>query len=211
MRDRENRIEFSGAVIFLIVAAIGAILLALVAIGPLAALVATLGVAVAAIIAFFLWGTRTTPRTPAGQAPHVVVPEDDVYRLLVITHEAATSPALAERLRAHAGDRRLSAFVLAPPPESRWGVASADQRGYDEAAAHLEGTLAALRNAGIDAEGRIGAFDPIQSADDGLRQFPAHEIVFVTHRADDPWIDKGVLAGAQERYEQPVSHMIISL
>ena len=42
VRDRENRIEFSGAVIFLIVAAIGAILLALVAIGPLAALVATL-------------------------------------------------------------------------------------------------------------------------------------------------------------------------
>lgn len=121
MRDRENRIEFSGAVIFLIVAAIGIILLALVAIGPLAALLATLGVAVAAIIAFFLWGTRTTPRTPAGEAPHVIVPEDDIYRLLVITDETATSPVLAERLRAHAGDRRLSAFVLAPPPESRWG------------------------------------------------------------------------------------------
>ena len=48
----------------------------------------------------------------------------------------------------------------------------------------------------------MGAADPLQTADDGLRQFPADEIVFAVTTDDE---DRDLLARAAERYAVPVS------
>ncbi len=71
-------------------------------------------------------------------------------------------------------------------------------------------TLEALRGGDLEAQGTIGASDPLQSADDGLRRFPADEVVFVTHpETGSSWLEKGVVARAEERYEQPVKHIVV--
>ena len=50
----------------------------------------------------------------------------------------------------------------------------------------------------------------MQAADDGLRDFPAHEIVFVTKPGTDTdWLEKGVVEAARKRYPLPVSHIAL--
>ena len=103
-------------------------------------------------------------------------------------------------------------FVTAPALESRLGLLAGDQRGYEDATRRLEGTLAAALRAGdLEAQGSgAGTSDPLQCADDGLRRFPASEVVFVTHpETGSSWLEKGVVAQAEERYEQPVKHIVV--
>ena len=64
--------------------------------------------------------------------------------------------------------------------------------------------------AGISARGETGADDPLQAADDGLREFPAHEIVFVTKPGTGTdWVEKGVVETAKKRYDVPVTHVAL--
>jgi hypothetical protein len=107
--------------------------------------------------------------------------------------------------------RPVSLFVMAPALQSRIGVIAGDQRGYDSAARHLEATIKALEDAGLPAQGEVGPPDPLQAADDGLRQFPANEIVFVTHpEGKTNWLEDGVVAMAASRYFQPVRHTTLA-
>ena len=64
---------------------------------------------------------------------------------------------------------------------------------------------------GITATGETGADDPLQAADDGLREFAAHEIVFVTKPGTDTdWVERGVVEAARKRYAVPVTHIALS-
>ena len=70
--------------------------------------------------------------------------------------------------------------------------------------------MTALARAGITARGQTGADDPLQAADDGLREFAADEIVFVTKPGTNTdWVEKGVVEAARERYPVPVSHIAL--
>jgi hypothetical protein len=94
---------------------------------------------------------------------------------------------------------------------SRLGVFAEDQKGFDEASHRLEQTLHALERSGLEARGEIGDADPLQAADDGLRQFPANEIIFVTHpQGRTKWLEDGVVALAESRYDQPVRHIEVA-
>ena len=62
----------------------------------------------------------------------------------------------------------------------------------------------------IDARGEVGADDPIQAADDALREFPADEIVFAVHAgAEAGWLEQGVVEAAETRYDVPVTHLTV--
>src|SRR6185437_2103079 len=102
---------------------------------------------------------------------------------------------------------------------------------YEAAAAHLEATLAVLKEIDVQATGRVGARDPLQAADDGLREFPAGEILFVVRAAQDlacrelaepvvceilfvvraagdtTWLEDGVVEQARSRYPIPVTEL----
>jgi hypothetical protein len=59
--------------------------------------------------------------------------------------------------------------------------------------------------------GETGADDPIQATDDGLREFAANEIVFVTKPGTDTdWVEEGVIETAKQRYDIPVTHIALS-
>ena len=206
--QRETRVEFSGALIAVVVFVVGCGVVVGIWLGPLLAVIVTVGFALALIAGLLVWSTRR-PR-PAAEAPHVRPIEDGRYRILVIADESCMTPGFVEELRRHAAGRRASVFVTAPALESRLGLLAGDQRGYEDAARRLDGMLAALRSGDLEAQGTIGASDPLQSADDGLRRFPANEVLFVTHPdTGSSWLETGVVAQAEERYEQPVKHIVV--
>jgi hypothetical protein len=206
-RDTER--EFSAVPIAIVVVLIAAAVFGGIWLGTWAAVLVTVVLALA-VIGFLVYLFTRRGGPSAADAPHVSPVADDRHRILVIADEGCGSPSFADDLRSHASGNQVSVFVMAPALESRIGRLTGDQHGYDDAARHLQATLATLNDAEIAAQGEIGASDPLQAADDGLRQFPADEIVFVT-RAGAPsnWLEKGVIAAAESRYEQPVRHTTV--
>jgi hypothetical protein len=151
---------------------------------------------------------RRTPTTLPPAAPDV--PADGVYRQLVIVDAGGAAPALREQLMRSAAGRPAAAFVVAPALASRLDWVTGDQASYDRATAELEATVAALEAAGIEAQGHIGARDPLQAAADGLREFPAEAIVVVTSASNEAsWLEEGLIARLHEQAPVPVTHVIV--
>ena len=78
-------------------------------------------------------------------------------------------------------------------------------------ARHLEATLQALAALHIEASGHVGSHDPLQAADEGLREFDPDEIVFAVHPEDDAnWLERGVVEAARARYPLPVTALTVT-
>jgi len=147
-----------------------------------------------------------TPAPPPAAAPAA----DGTYRVLVIADESCVDPAFPAQLAAHASGRTVEALVVAPAIGSRLARWTGDEGQFADARKHLDDTVAALAAAGITATGETGADDPLQATDDGLREFPAHEIVFVTRPGTGTdWVERGVVETARQRYAVPVTHIAL--
>ena len=130
-----------------------------------------------------------------------------MYRVLVIADESCVEPSFAAELSDHAGGRKIEALVIAPAIGSRLARWTGDESQYVDARKHLDDTVAALAAAGITATGETGADDPLQAADDGVREFGPSEIVFVTKAGTGTdWVERGVIETATARYSVPVTH-----
>jgi len=203
--QHETRREFGAVPIVLAVAAVTVAVLVGLWLGAWAAIAVTVGFALAAIAALVVWSTR---RGRLGEAPQATPVADGRFRVLVVADERCAAPSFADELRADAAGRPLSVFVMSPALESRIGRLTGDQKGYDDAGGRLNEIVETLARADIEAKGEVGPNDPLQAADDGLRQFAADEIVFVTHpEAQTNWLEAGVVAKAEARYFQPVKHI----
>jgi hypothetical protein len=206
---REPWLELGAVPIALAVT--GILLVAIVGIwvGPWTAALVLLGYALTVITGLVVWSDRRA-HPPAADAPHVKPIADERYRILVVADTPGVAPGLPESLRSRAAGRPLSVFVTTPALESRFGHLASDQHGYDDAAQRLHEILRALRVEGLEARGAVGPDDPLQAADDGLRQFPADEILFVTNRKEQTnWLEDGVVELAGSRYDRPVEHMTV--
>jgi hypothetical protein len=208
--QHETRRELSAVPIAVGIFAIVLAVLGGIWIGPWTAAIVTVGLALTVITALVVWFTRRA-HPPAIDTPRAKPRVDARYRILVVADDCRVAPRSIEGLLSNGGGHPVSVFVMAPALESRVGRLTGDQRGYDDAARHLNGVLEALRGAGLEAQGEVGPDDPLQAADDGLRQFPADEIVFVTHPDGHAnWLEDGVVAMAGSRYDQPVKHIVAS-
>jgi hypothetical protein len=118
--------------------------------------------------------------------------------------------AYRAQLLEEAGGRPTEAFVVAPALSSRLARWTGDQTGYDDATTRLNETVEALATKGVDAQGHIGAHDPLNAADDGLREFQTDAIVFATHRNGRAnWLEEGVVEMARNRCSAPVAHVVV--
>ena len=64
----------------------------------------------------------------------------------------------------------------------------------------------------IEARGEVGDGDPLQAIEDALRTFGADEIVISTHPAGrSNWLERGVVGAARERFDVPVTHVVVDL
>jgi hypothetical protein len=148
------------------------------------------------------------PSLPAGAARRV---DDGVHRTLVIADDACAPEELGRAIANLRTAAPAALFVVAPALGSRTARWTGDEHAYQDAAAHLDATLRALRELQVEADGRVGSHDPLQAADDGLREFPADEIVFAVQPGGDAnWLQRGVVELARGRYALPVSEIAVT-
>ena len=157
---------------------------------------------------------RRNPHPAASAPPPETLaadPADHTFRVLVIADESCVDPGFPAQLAAHADGRTIEALVVAPAIGSWLARWTGDESAHVDARKHLDDTVTALGRAGITAMGETGADDPIQAADDGLREFAANEIVFVTKSGTSTdWVEKGVIETATKRYAIPVTHIALA-
>lgn len=212
MKDYTTRVELMAIPIVVVLFGIGAVLFAAGSAGVWAWIFVGVASLVLAGVLLALYAKRhphPAAETPAPTAAAAAAP-DGTFRVLVIADESCVDPAFPAQLAAHAGGRAVEALVVAPAIGSRLARWTADEGQFHDARKHLDDTVAALAQAGITARGETGADDPLQAADDGLRAFPAHEIVFVTKSGTHTdWAERGVVETARQRYPVPVTHIAL--
>ena len=136
--------------------------------------------------------------------------DDGKHRVLVISDGTSTSAAFTNDVVARAAGKPLEVLVVAPALGSRLSHWTGDDTARHDAEGNLERTVTALTEAGISARGEVGSDDPVQAADDALREFPADELVFATHPDDHAnWKERGVVEIARDRYDLPVAHVAV--
>jgi hypothetical protein len=67
-----------------------------------------------------------------------------------------------------------------------------------------------LEDGGLEAEGMVGDADPLRAIDDGLRLFPADDIVVATH--PEPcanWLARRVVPRARLQFPQPIHRVVL--
>ena len=139
-------------------------------------------------------------------------PADGRKRILVVANETVAGTELRyEVVRRAAGDAEV--LVVTPALNSRLRHWTSDEdRARGEAQTRLDASLAALRDAGVDARGHVGDDDPLQAIEDALRAFPADEIVLSTHPPGrSNWLEHGLVENARERWPCPITHVVVDL
>ena len=151
-------------------------------------------------------GERPIQQAPP---PH---PEGE-RRILVVANETVGGAPLLEQIRKRSEGVHEHVLVVVPALNSPLKHWVSDEDGAREAAQErLEASLAAMREAGIDARGEVGDSDPLQAIEDALRTFAPDELIISTHPAErSHWLERGVVVGARERFALPVTHVVVDL
>jgi hypothetical protein len=134
-------------------------------------------------------------------------------RILVVANETVAGQALLSEIRRRSEAAPSTFVVVCPALNSHVKHWTSDE---DEARAQAEErlgrSLAALHEVGIDARGEIGNDDPLQAIEDALRTFAPDELIISTHpEGKSNWLERGVVAGAHERFVMPVTHVVVDL
>jgi hypothetical protein len=128
-------------------------------------------------------------------------------RLLIAAGESASS---AERLPfgiAALIDAADEILVITPTLPSRFEwLASATDRAKEQADQRLRNVLGHLTELGVDAEGAVGADDPLLAFEDAITEFaPDHLIIALRAGEDSDWQERGLLEQLQERFGLPMT------
>jgi hypothetical protein len=160
-------------------------------------------------VAWWVLARRGAPQPPVQEAPAPSPPDE--FRILVVANETVGGAELLETIRSHVTGRNARVLVVCPAlnsPLRHWASDEDDAR----AAAHerLEASLAAMRGAGVAADGEVGDGDPIQAIEDALRTFRPDELILSTHPPGrSHWLERGVVEKARERFALPVTHVTV--
>jgi GABA permease len=164
------------------------------------------------LVAAALWAIRGGMRQRPQRA-HVVHDDGRVRRILVLANETVGGEELLARLGTMAEDVSEDVLIVTPALNSRVRTWTSDEDpARAEAQSRLDASLARLAQAGIRARGEIGDGDPLLALEDALREFPADEIVVSTHPPGrSHWLEQGVVDQARQRYDVPVTHVVVDL
>jgi hypothetical protein len=134
-------------------------------------------------------------------------------RILVIANETVGGVMLRRAIHKRVEGVREEILVVVPAlnsPIRHWASDEDDARA--RAQERLEASLERLRNDGVNARGEVGDSDPVQAIEDALRTFGADEIIISTHpEGRSNWLERGVVAGARERFAVPITHVVVDL
>jgi hypothetical protein len=167
------------------------------------------GLALGLVVGLFVL-KRDEPRSKAALRPR---PADGTHRILVVANETLSGRALRSEISGHSHGGRTELRVVCPALNSKvkhWTNEEDEARA--KAQERLQQLLAQLRGEGFDADGDIGDDDPVQAMEDALRRFPADEVIISTHPVGrSNWLEHDVVNRAQERFDLPVTHVVVDL
>jgi hypothetical protein len=184
------------------------IVVAALTLGPWAGVVVFLALTAAALVYVVRARRAEPPRTIIARRGAA-----NVHRILVIANETVGGGPLREEVHRRSEGKEEQVLVICPAlnsPLRHW--ASDEDGARAEAQQRLNASLARLRELGIDAKGEIGDAEPLQAIEDALRLFGADEIIISTHpEGRSHWLEKGIVAGARERFAVPITHVVVDL
>jgi hypothetical protein len=164
----------------------------------------------AAAVWFWLRSRSTEPVARESIPSHS---GENERRILVIANETVGGAELVAILQRKAETVREHILVVCPALNSQVRHWASDEDGARAAAQkRLDASLARLRGLGIQAEGEVGDGDPLQAIEDALRTFGADEIVISTHpEGRSNWLERNVVGSARERFDVPITHVVVDL
>jgi nucleotide-binding universal stress UspA family protein len=186
-----------------------AIAIAALAIGTWAGIIVFLGLTLA--------GAVYVVRARSGEPRQQTVPRrrsrENERRILVVANETVGGERLREEIRSRSEGYEEQVFVVCPALNSPLRHWASDEDGARlQAQERLNASLARLRELGVDAKGEIGDAEPLQAMEDAMRLFGADEIIISTHpEGRSHWLEKGIVAGARERFAVPITHVVVDL
>lgn len=134
--------------------------------------------------------------------------------ILVIANETCASAGIVDEVSYRAGPGARVVVVAPALASSRlehW-LSSDMERRRAEARARLDASVVAFAEAGLAAEGSLGDADPLQALDDALRVHDPDEVVISTHpHQRSGWLERQVVRRARERYDVPITHVVVDL
>jgi hypothetical protein len=159
-----------------------------------------------------LWIFRARREPPVRTAPRRRSAPGE-RRILVIANETVGGETLREEIRRRAENYDERVRVICPTLLSRVRfIASDEDDARSKAQERLEHSLSSLREIGVNCEGEVGEADPLQAIEDALRTFGADEIIISTHpEGRSLWLERGVVQGARERFDVPITHVVVDL
>ena len=172
-----------------------------------------LGLAVfVVLVGVALWTIRGGLIQKPPQA-HVVHDDSPARKILVIANETVGGDELLTLLGAKSIDVDEQVLLVCPALNSRVRTWTSDEDPARAGAQErLDASLSRLAEAGVSARGEIGDGDPLQALEDALREFPADEIVVSTHPPGrSHWLEQGVVEQARQRYDVPITHVVVDL
>ena len=133
-------------------------------------------------------------------------------RLLVVTTVPVEEAVLRERLRERAGGGEAEVRVIAPAASVsplQWLANDEDDARADAERVAADAARAIDREASVVDAG-VGDSDPVKAIEDALREWPADEVVVVTHQGEEAnWLERDAGAQADERFGVPVTHLAV--
>ena len=166
---------------------------------------------VEALVATWAVFFRGEPEQPERIGP--VAHAENERRFLVIANETVGGRPLRERIEKMSEGVAEKVLVVSPAlnsPLKHW--VSDEDEARAAAQTRLERSLAALRAAGVDADGEIGDGDPLQAMEDAIRTFAPDELIISTHPPGrSHWLERGIVEKARERFDLPVTHVVVDL
>jgi hypothetical protein len=139
----------------------------------------------------------------------------DERHVLVIANETLPGRSLVEAIERRRKDGPLRVTVITPVNQPREGYVVYEDTRRAAAGRRLEGTLEALRQAGIPASGLVVEADPVAATRDALAQLEPKpdEIVVSTHpQQRSGWLRRNVLERIVDAAGGlPVEHVVVDL
>lgn len=161
--------------------------------------------------AVWLYLRQRPPATPPQAIEHVGAPDE--RRVLVVANETVGGEELMSAISELALSGKAEFLVVCPALNSRLKTWTSDEDpARAQAQRRLDATLARLASVGIEARGDVGDVDPLVAIEDGVRLFRPDEIVVSTHpEGRSNWLERGVVAAVRERFDVPVTHVVVDL
>ena len=129
--------------------------------------------------------------------------------ILVVANQTVTGDRLIAALRSRAATDPVRVTVICPQndPTDAWVVDEADVRAATQA--RLDGTLATLRRAGIEASGYVVERDPYTAVMDVVEEDPPSEIVVSTlPQTRSGWLRRDLIERLRDGTKLPVEHLV---